>query len=86
MISLGLYILCILVLKRMLIKLPKVKQTKNNGITPRYKQTHLNHTQFFVTNDIVWALDKLSPSVVASNTINSFKNKFDHHPLQQGLQ
>ncbi len=60
-------------------------RTRSNGVKLRCKHLHLACTKFFFTNDVVREWNKLSPSVVQYNTINSFKNKLDHHLLQQGL-
>ncbi len=46
------------------------------------KQVQLDNNEFFFTNDLVRECNKLSPSVVQSDTINSFKNKLDHRLLQ----
>ncbi len=61
-------------------------RTRNNGVKLSCKQVQLDNTKFFFTNDVVRAWDKLSPSVVQCDTINSFKNKLHHHLLQQGLR
>ncbi len=61
-------------------------RTRSNGVKLKYKQVHLDCTKFFFTNDVVREWNKLSPSVVQSNTINSFKNKLDRYLLQQGLR
>ena len=59
-------------------------RTRNNGIKLRRRQVQLDSTKFFFTNDVVGEWNKLPPSVVQCDTINSFKNKLDHHLLQQG--
>ncbi len=58
---------------------------RSNGVKLRCKQLHLNCTKFFYTNDVVREWNKLPPSVVQCNTINSFR-KLDRHLLQQGLR
>ena len=60
--------------------------TRNNGVKLRCKQIQLDCTKFFFTNDVVREWNKLPTSVVQCNTINSFKNKLDHHLLEQGLR
>ncbi len=60
-------------------------RTRSNWVKLRCKQLHLDCTKFFFTKDVVREWNKLPPSVVQCNTINSFKNKFDLHLLQQGL-
>ncbi len=62
-----------------------LSRTRGNGVKLRYKQLHLDCTKFFFTNDVVREWIKLPPSVVQCNTINSLKNKLDHHLLQQGF-
>ena len=63
-----------------------VSRTRNNGVKLRCKQIQLDCTKFFFTNDVVREWNKLPTSVVQCNTINSFKNKLDHHLLEQGLR
>ncbi len=58
-------------------------RTRSNGVKLRYEQLQLDCTKFSFTNDVVREWNKLPPSVVWFNTINSFKNKLDHHLLQQ---
>ncbi len=48
-------------------------RTRINGVKLRCKQLHLDCTKFFFTSDIVREWNKLPPSVVQCNTINSFK-------------
>ncbi len=55
------------------------------GIKLRCRQTQLDCTKFFFINDVVREWNKLSPSMVQCITVNSFRNKLDHHLLQQGL-
>ncbi len=61
-------------------------RTRSNGVELTSIQLHLDCTKFFYTNDVVREWNKFPPSVVQCNTINSFKNKLDHHLLQQGLR
>ncbi len=60
-------------------------RTSSNGVKHRCKQVQLNSSKFFLTNDVVREWNKLPPSVVQCDTINSFKNKFDHHFLNEGI-
>ncbi len=48
--------------------------TRSNGIKLRCRQTELNCTKFFFTNYVVREWNKLSPSMLQCNTINSLKN------------
>ncbi len=50
-------------------------RTRNNGLKLRCKQVLLDCTKFFFTNDLVRKWNKLPPSVMQFDTINSFKNK-----------
>ncbi len=63
-----------------------LSRTRSNGIKLRCRQIELDCTKFFFTNDVVREWNKLPPSVVQCSTVNSFKNKVDHHLLQQGLR
>ncbi len=56
-------------------------RTRSNAVKLRCKQIQLESTKFFFTNDVVREWNKLPPSVVQCDTINSFKNKLDHHSL-----
>ncbi len=69
-----------------LFSIDNLSRTRSNGIQLRCRQTELDCTIFFFTNDFVRKWNKLPPSVVRCSTINSFKNKLDHHLLQQGFQ
>ncbi len=60
-------------------------RTKSNRVKLQCKQVQLDCTKFFFTNDLVREWNKLPPSVVQCDTINSFKNKLDHH-LNQDIQ
>ncbi len=55
------------------------------GANLRCKQLQLNRTKFFFTNDVVREWNKLPPLVVQCNTVKSFKNKLDHHLLNQDI-
>ncbi len=61
-------------------------QTKSNGVKLRCKQVKLDCTKFFFTHDLVREWNRLPPSVVQCDTINSFKNKLNHHLLYQDIQ
>ncbi len=67
-----------------------VNLSSSNGVKLiRCKQVQLDSTKFFFTYDVERELNKLPPSVVESlqcEAINSFKNKLDHHPLNQGIR
>lgn len=66
---------------RKLFSVDKSSRTRRNGVKLRCNsETALN---FFFTDDVVREWNKLPPSVVQSDTINSFKNKLDYHLLQQ---
>ncbi len=60
-------------------------RTRSNGVKLRCQQVQLNCTKFFFTNDVVREWNKLPPSVVQCDTVNSFKNKLDHHLLSQDI-
>jgi hypothetical protein len=61
-------------------------RTRSNGVKLRCKQVQLDCTKFFFTNDVVREWNKLPPSVVQCDTINSFKNKLDQHLLNQDIR
>ncbi len=61
-------------------------RTRSNGVKLRCKVVQLDCTKFFFTNDVVREWNKLAPSVVQCDTTNSFKNKLDHHLLNQDIQ
>ncbi len=50
-------------------------QTRNNGAKVRCRQLHLDCTKLFFTSDVVREWNKLPPSVVQCNTIDSFKKQ-----------
>ncbi len=58
-------------------------QTRSNGVKLRYKQVQLDCTKLLFTNDVVRERNKLPPSVVQCDTINSFKNKLEHYLFNQ---
>ncbi len=70
----------------MLIDCFKSMTHHERGVKLKCKQLHLDCTKLFFTNVIVREWNKLPPSVVQCNMTNSFKNKLDHHLLQQGLR
>ncbi len=60
-----------------------LSRTRRNGIILSCRrQIELDCTKLFFTYDDVREWNKLAPSAVQSNTINSFKNKFEHHLLR----
>ncbi len=61
-------------------------QTRNNEVKLRCKQVQLDCAKFFFTNDVVRDWNKLPPSIVQCDTINSFKNKLDHHLFNQDIR
>ena len=69
-----------------LFSIDNSSRTRSNGIKLRCKQVQLDSTKFFFTNDVVREWNKLPPSLVQCDTINSFKNKLDHHFLNQGIR
>ncbi len=69
-----------------LFSIDGTSRTRSNGVKLRCKQVRLNSTKFFFTNDVVREWNKLPPSVVQCYTINSFRNKLDHHFLNQGIR
>ncbi len=68
-----------------LLSIDNASRTRRNGVKLRCKQVQVDSTKFFFTNDAVKEWNQLSPLVVQSGTINSFKNKLDHHFLNQGI-
>ncbi len=69
-----------------LLSIDNLSRTRSNGIKLRCRQTELDCTKSFFTNDVVREWNKLPPSMVQCSTANSFKNKLDYHLLQQGLR
>ncbi len=49
---------------------------RSNGVKLKCKQMQLDSSKFFFTNDVVMECD----------TINSLKNKLNHHFLNQGIR
>ncbi len=60
-------------------------RTRSNSVKLRCKQVQLDSTKLFINNHVVKEWNKLSPSVVQCDTINLFKDKLDHHFLNQGI-
>ncbi len=60
-------------------------RTRNNGIKLKCKQVKSDCIKFFFTNVVVREWNKLPPSVVQCNTIDSFKNKLDRHFLELNI-
>ncbi len=69
-----------------LFSIDNLSQTRSNGIKLKCRQIELDCTKFFFTNDAVREWNKLPPSVVQCSSVDSFRNKLDHHLLQEGLQ
>ncbi len=69
-----------------LFSVDDTSRTRSNSVKLRCKQVQLDSTKFFFTNDVVREWNKLPPSVVQCDTINSFKNKLDHHFLNQDIR
>ncbi len=69
-----------------LFSLDNTSRTRSNGVKLRCKEVQLGSTKLFFTNDVVREWYKLPPSVVQCDTINSFKNKLDHHFLNHGIR
>ncbi len=69
-----------------LFSIDNTSRTRSNGIKLRCKQIQLDSTKFFCIDDVVREWNKLLPSVVQCDTINSFKNKLDHHFLNHGIR
>ncbi len=65
-----------------LFSIDDTSRTMSNGVKFRCKQVQLDSTKFFTNEE--W--NTLPPSVVRCDTINSFKNKLDHHFLNQGIR
>ncbi len=60
-------------------------QTGNNGIKLKCRQVKSYCTKFFFTNVVVREWNKLPPSVVQCNTVDSFKDKLDRHFLELNI-
>ncbi len=60
--------------------------SRSNGVKLRCKEVQLDSAKLFFTNNVVREWNKLPPSLVQSDSINSFKNKLDHHLLNQGIR
>ncbi len=69
-----------------LFSIDDLSRTKSNGIKFRCRQIEHDCTKFFFTNDVLREWNKFAPSVVQCITVNFFKNKLDHHFVQQGLR
>ncbi len=61
-------------------------RARSNGVKLRCKQAQLDCTKFSFTNDVAREWNKFPPSVEQCDTINSFKNKLDHHLLNQDIR
>ncbi len=69
-----------------MFSIDNASQIRSNGVNLRCKHVQIDCTKFFFTNDVVRKWNKLPPTLVQSDTINSFKNKLDHHLLKQDIQ
>ncbi len=69
-----------------MFSIDNTSRTRNNGIKLRCKQVQLDCTKFLFTNDVVREWNKLPPSVVQRDTINSIKKYLDHHLLNQYIR
>ncbi len=56
-----------------LFSIDNTPRKKSNGVKLRSKQVQLDSTKFFFTNDVVREWNKLPPSAVQCDTINSLK-------------
>ncbi len=69
-----------------LFSVDDTSRIRSNDVKLRCKQVQLDSTKFFFTNAVVREWNKLPPSVVQCDTINSIKNKLDHQFLNQGIR
>ncbi len=69
-----------------LFSVDRSSRTRIKGEKLRCRQIQLDSTTFFFTNDVARKWDKLPLSVVQCDTINSFKNKLDHHLFSRGIR
>ncbi len=60
---------------------PPCTQTRNNSMKLKCRQVNSDCTKFFFTNIVVREWNKLPPSVVQCNTIDSFKTSSTITPL-----
>ncbi len=68
-----------------MFSIDNTSRTRSNRVKLRCKQVQLDCTTIFFTSDMVRECNKLPPSVMQCNMINSFKNKLDHHLLNQDI-
>ncbi len=61
-------------------------KTRSNCEKLRSKQAQLDSSKFLFTYDMVREWNKLTPSLVQCDTINSFKSTLDHHLIKQGIR
>ncbi len=71
---------------RKILSLDNTPRTRSNSLKLRCKQVQVNCTKVFFTNDVVRDWNKLSPSVVQCETLNSFKNKLAHYLLNENIR
>ncbi len=69
-----------------MFSIENTSRTRTNGLKLRCKQVQLDCTKYFLTNDLVREWNKLPPSVVLCDTINSFQNKSERHLLSQDIR
>ncbi len=69
-----------------MFSIDKTSRTRNKGVKLRCKEVQLDYTKFFFTTNVVKEWNKLPTSVVKCDTINLFKNKLDHHLLNQDIR
>ncbi len=69
-----------------MLSIDNTSRTRINGVKPTYKQVQLDYTEFFFINDVEIEWNKLPPSVMQCDSINSFKNKLNHHLLNQDIR
>ncbi len=57
-----------------LLSIDYTSRTRSNGVKLKCKQVQLDSTKLFFTNDVIWEWNKLPPSLVQCDTINSRTN------------
>ncbi len=71
---------------RKTFSIDNASRTRKKRVKVRCKQVQLDGKKFFFTNDVVREWNKLPPSAVQCDTINSFKNKLNHHLFNQDIR
>ncbi len=69
-----------------MFSIDNTSRTRSNGVKLRCKQVQSDCKIFFFTNVVVREWNKLPPPVVQCYTMNSLKNKLDHHLLSQDIR